>query len=61
MEIERGSEAPAQRISCRLTEEAGVRSIMRHREGHRTGRIGWLRARFSALARPRVRDVRLLR
>ena len=27
-----------------LTKEAGVRSILRHREGHRTGRIGWLRA-----------------
>jgi len=26
------------------TKEAGVRSILRHREGHRTGRIGWLRA-----------------
>ncbi|MBC7942531.1 MAG: universal stress protein, partial [Chitinophagaceae bacterium] len=44
MESGRGWKTPARKISRRVKKEAGVRSILRHREGHRTGRIGWLRA-----------------
>jgi vacuolar iron transporter family protein len=31
-------------ISRGLTKEAGMKALLRHREGHRTGRTGWLRA-----------------
>jgi VIT1/CCC1 family predicted Fe2+/Mn2+ transporter len=44
MESGLGWKAPARKISRGVKKEAGVRSILRHREGHRTGRIGWLRA-----------------
>lgn len=44
MEFGHGWKAPARKISRGAKKEAGVRSILRHREGHRTGRIGWLRA-----------------
>ena len=46
MELEPGHsrKAPARQISLGLRKEAGVRSILRHREAHRTGRTGWLRA-----------------
>jgi VIT1/CCC1 family predicted Fe2+/Mn2+ transporter len=43
MESRRG-EALAGKIRRELTKEAVVRSILRHREVHRSGRIGWLRA-----------------